>query len=129
MHWLQNILKRKYIVLDANVILRYLLNDVQEQYDIVDEVISKYSCIAYLEVIEEVVYVLQKVYNVNRDDVKDCITRLMQDITIDKSDILSVALDEYCKSPKIDFVDCILCGYAKTGRKVFSFDKKLNKRL
>ena len=129
MRWLQDIAKRKYVVLDANAVLRYLLKDIPEQYKIACDVIAQNKCIVYLEVIEEVVFVLLKQYEVSREDIRSSIITLMEDITFDKKDILQIALDEFCNKPKIDFVDCILCGYSKTGRKIFSFDKKLNKRI
>ena len=129
MRWLKDILKNKTVVLDANAILRYLLKDIEEQYNEMCDLIASEKCVVYLEVVEEVVFVLQKQYNVEREEIKDSFIELMRDIDFDKPDILLIALNEYCSPPKLDFVDCLLCGYSKTGRKVFSFDKKLNKKL
>ena len=129
MRWLQDIITRNYVVLDANAILRYLLQDVDEQYRVMCDLIARRRCIVYLEVVEEVVFVLQKQYKVTREEIQTSIITLMSDVTFDKKDVLRIALDEYCSKPQIDFVDCLLCGYSKTGRKVFSFDKKLNKRI
>ena len=128
MHWLKNIVSRKPIILDANAVLRYLLDDIKEQHDIVSDLIASHRCIVYLEVIEEVVFVLQKHYGTPREEIKESIAILSKDVIIDKVNVVKIALDEYCKPPKIDFVDCLLCGYSKTGRKVFSFDKKLNRK-
>ena len=129
MRWLRDIVTHNYVILDANADLRYLLADVDEQYKIMCDLVARRHCIVYLEVVEEVVFVLQKQYRISRDEIRTAINTLMKDVIFDKKDVLRIALDEYCKKPQIDFVDCLLCGYAKTGRKVFSFDKKLNKRI
>ena len=49
------------ILIDANVILRYLLNDVEEMSKKAEEVI-KYGAWTLPEVIAEVIYVLKSVY-------------------------------------------------------------------
>ena len=128
MLWLKGIFNKKPIVLDANAVLRYLLNDNEDQHNIISDLIASYKCIVYLEVIEEVVFVLEKHYKATREEIRNSLLALSEDVKIDKINILQIALDEYCKPPKVDFVDCLLCGYTKTGRKVFSFDKKLNRK-
>lgn len=129
MKWLKNILNRNIAVLDTNVILRYLLEDNEEMTQQSKFIITNYNCKVYLEVICEVVYVLQGLYSVDRANIKNSIFQLSKDVDIDKLDILSIALDEFCNKPKKDFVDCLLYGYHKKGYSVFTFDKKLQKLL
>ena len=65
-----------------------------------------------MEVACEVVYVLQKVYSVSRDDIADQLTRLVQEelIFMDKSAVFLKALDCY-RHNTLDFVECLLWGY------------------
>jgi len=90
------------ILLDANYILRYLLQDHEEMFLIAKETIHNNGCMVLNEVVAEVVYVLQKVY----------------------SDVL-LAL-QYYQERNIDFVDGYLCAL-KDEYEVKTFDKKLLK--
>lgn len=128
MQWFKNMFSKNFAILDANVILRYLLND-EDFFSESEELIESKNCGTYLEIISEVVYVLQSVYKVPRDDIKISLIELSKDITIDKYDVLKIALDAYVEKPKLDFVDCLLYGYSRLGRKVYTFDKKLIKKM
>jgi len=55
------------VLIDANIILRYLLRDIEEQYIVACKIIDN-GCCTTTEVIAEVVYVLLKVYKVQRTD-------------------------------------------------------------
>lgn len=44
MRWLKDILKNKTVVLDANAILRYLLKDIEEQYNEMCDLIASEKC-------------------------------------------------------------------------------------
>ena len=52
-------------LLDANAVLRYLLEDVQEQSDVVASQVEQGAEVT-LEVLAECVYVLSGVYHVDR---------------------------------------------------------------
>ena len=129
-----NLLKRifhKTVILDANIILRYLLNDDEILSSKAHEIINSYNCKVYLEVIAEVVFVLQSKngYNVPRIDIAEQLLLLSKDVCIDKLEVLEYAIKAYCESPKLDFVDCLLYGYHRCGKKVYTFDKKLDKKM
>ena len=130
MNLLKHIFPKK-IVLDANVILRYLLNDNEELSKRARDIISTQRCIMYLEVVCEVVFVLQskKTYNIPREEIKAQLVNLSYEVEIDKYDILKYALEAYCGKPKLDFVDCLLYGYNKSGYDIVSFDDKINKKI
>ncbi|MBF0101846.1 MAG: twitching motility protein PilT [Desulfobacterales bacterium] len=51
-------------IVDANVVLRYILNDHPKLSPIAAEVLENHRAILVTEVMCEIVYVLQKVYNV-----------------------------------------------------------------
>ena len=88
------------------------------------------SCHVTLEVLAEVCYVLEGLYQVSRDDIINNFRKLNNDITILNADILFRALEIFNKTPKLDFVDCLLYGYRKErGLDIITFDRKLQKRL
>lgn len=83
-----------------------------------------------LEVLAEVCYVLEGVYQVSREDVAKDFCKLNNDVSIINADVLLRALEIYDTMPKLDFVDCILYGYNKErGIEIVTFDKKLKKRM
>ena len=51
------------VMLDANMILRYLLNDNQEMADIAEQYLNDGDVSVTIEVLAEVVYVLKGVYS------------------------------------------------------------------
>ena len=115
-------------LIDANVILRYLLCDHEEMSAKARTVIL---CGAYttVEVLAEVVYVLQGVYSASREEVCEWITALLDDVHVENSGALKHALKAFAET-KLDFVDCVLLGYHRImGIEIFTFDKKLNRLL
>ncbi|ABP65738.1 hypothetical protein Csac_0084 [Caldicellulosiruptor saccharolyticus DSM 8903] len=62
--------KKKILkLIDANVILRFLLNDIAELNQIAKEIIKNNEVLILNEVVAEIVYVLEKVYKVERKDI------------------------------------------------------------
>lgn len=115
-------------ILDANAILRYVIEDNQEQAKIVAEEIRKGSCTT-LEVIAEVVYVLSGVYKIPRHETSWIIHCLMLDLRVEDERSLRYAMGIFDQT-SLDFVDCLLIAYHKVlGLDVLSFDKKLNKGM
>jgi len=55
------------VVIDTNAVLRFLLNDNEEQSKQVGQIIARFNCIVPVEVITEVVFVLSKVYFYGRE--------------------------------------------------------------
>ena len=58
------------ILIDANVILRYLLKDVDDVAEESSRIIER-GAFTISEVLAEVVYVLMKVYYVERQEISD----------------------------------------------------------
>ncbi|MBR4462476.1 MAG: PIN domain-containing protein [Erysipelotrichaceae bacterium] len=120
----------KSILLDANAVLRYLLDDVHDQHQTVKEAIESKNCVCILSTIQEVVYVLENYYHVPRKAIANALLPLKDLTEIEDEDVFVSALRYYLETPKIDFADCIMCGY-RTNRDIdiLTFDKKLEKKL
>lgn len=83
------------------------------------------------EVLAEVVYVLEKVYNIKNDEISDTLLDLFKysNIVVDDFEVLEEALLLFSRR-RLNFIDTLLYAYHKDkGHQVFTFDKKLNKLL
>ena len=116
-------------IADANIILRYLLNDNElfskEAINIIEENLIHIP----FEVLAEVVYVLEKVYNIPRSKIQHALKILINypNIQTYNKDIFINAIEIFDEH-NIDFVDSILIAYNhQTNATIFSFDKKLKK--
>ena len=81
--------------------------------------------------VAEVVYVLEKVYRIERTEISLSLEKLFEGDTTYTFDldILTKALEIF-SSRKIDFVDTLLCGYSLVrGNDVKTFDKRINKYI
>ena len=114
------------MLLDANVLLRYILNDHPELSTRAKEIIQNSDDVfAPNEVIAEVVYVLSSVYKVERGDVEKMLNLLMNDVSFSDRKAMTLALS-YFSETKLDFVDCIIAAeHISNGTEISSFDKKL----
>lgn len=118
-------------IVDANLILRYLLQDSAQFIEQASDKLENYPVFIPNEVIAEVVYVLEKVYKVERPLIFDSLRNLIRydNISTPNNSIVLEALKVYSEV-KIDFVDSLLYAYSKIGgHTVFTFDKKLNQML
>jgi len=115
------------IVLDANYILRFLIKDNNDMYDIAKEAIKNNDCFIDNEVLAEVVFVLIKVYNTSKSDIKNTLVKFLsfENIILNSKPTILKALELFDEK-NIDFVDAILCAKSKK-YEVKTFDKKLNK--
>lgn len=119
------------IIVDTNVILRYLLQDNEELSSKAIEIIDNNEIFIPTEVIVEVSYVLKKVYNVEKDKIFETIKLLldMENIKFKNKKTIEVAFKIYSEK-NLDIVDCILYAYNKVEKfEIKSFDKKLCKIL
>lgn len=115
-------------LIDANILLRYLLNDNMQQKVLADEAIQNGSCTT-IEVIAEVVHVLLRVYKVSRSEISMAIHHILLDVKVENLKSLRYALGLFNQT-SLDFVDCLLVAYHKVlGVDILSFDKKLNSAL
>ena len=115
-------------LLDANAVLRYLLEDIQEQ---VDEVAEAVACGAEVtvEVLAECVYVLSGVYEVPRSAIAESLGLLLDEVACRRGNAAAAALGLYAGS-SFDFVDCVLAAeHDISSKPVLTFDKKLRQLL
>lgn len=115
-------------IVDANIILRYILDDHAELSPKAADILEQQSVTLPMEAACEVVYVLQKVYSVDRKTIQQQMTDLLNEalVTMDKPDVFLKAL-EYYSTSRLDFVDTLLCAYHTVEQQeIFTFDKKLN---
>ena len=113
--------------IDANVILRYLLDDHAELSEKASGIIEGESVFVSMEVMCEVVYVLCGVYKVRRDDVAKRLADFVKhpNVSMDHVAVFCRALVAFAED-NIDFVDSILFAhYAVSGDGILTFDKKL----
>ena len=116
-------------IADANIILRYLLEDDETLSKKAGEIIDKINIHLPFEVCAEVVYFLEKVYVVPRENIRNALALLIgyQNISTNDKSVFISALEIY-HTKNIDFVDALLVAYNQvTGAIVHSFDKKVNK--
>ena len=117
------------VMLDANMILRYLLNDNQEMADIAEQYLNDGDVSVTIEVLAEVVYVLKGVYSMEHDKIADTVKGFLELVSCQENAVLNVALDTYAER-NLDFVDCVLYGHhAVKSVDIATFDKKLLKLI
>ena len=113
------------VMLDANMVLRYLLNDNPIMYEKAKQLLKQDNVWVTFEVIAEVVYVLCKVYSMERQIVSNKVREFAGLVECRESDVLNLAIDTYAVK-NLDFVDCVLYAYNKIdGFEIATFDKKL----
>jgi predicted nucleic-acid-binding protein len=109
----------------------FILQDNIDQADFAEEQMRQNKFLIPIEVITEIVYVLSKIYNIDNKTIEQIIKSVLnlQNAVISHKRVIELALQVYART-KLDFVDCILIGYAKIeDHNIISFDKKLNKYL
>ena len=118
---------------DTNVVLRYLLRDIPEQFtqaaDFFEQIRTGRKKMLFLEsVLVECVYILTKYYNVPKKEAAEALAGLMQYKGVVNKDkaALSAALALYGEN-NLDPVDCFLLAKARhDAMQVFTFDKAFN---
>lgn len=111
---------------DANILIRYIINDDEIMAAKADEAVNSGLLFVLPEVFAEVVYMLTKVYGIERSDVADSMIELLDFVSTTSTEIMKTAFQNY-RETNLDFVDCILAAYAIfDNQQILSFDKKLN---
>jgi len=118
-------------IVDANVVLRYLLADVPTLFTRSEQILENEAVHLPFEVLAEIVYVLDNVFAVSRAEISASLADLPRYPNVSTSDaeVALRALDTY-STTILDIVDSLLCGYRSVrGAEVVSFEKQINKRL
>ena len=121
--------RKNTVVFDANMILRYLLNDNEKMAEKAEQYLNRDTVIVTTEVIAEVVYVLKGVYHMERSLIGRVIVDFLRMVQCRDSEIVRLALETYTRE-SLDFVDCVLYAYHRVENvEVATFDKKLIRLL
>ena len=113
------------VMFDANMILRYLLNDNAEMAEKAEQYLDAGDVSVTIEVIAEVVYVLKGVYSLDRGKIAETVKDFLGYVSCSEDEVLHLALDTFGVRT-LDFVDCVLYAYHKVkGIEIATFDKKL----
>ena len=122
----------KKVVIDTNLLVRYLINDDQKKAAAVDNLLDKaingeVKIIVPSVVIAELVWVLESFYQLKADAILELVEAIVNTAgldVIDKSTVIS-ALRLY-KSRNIAFIDAWIIEFAKERgiKTIYTFDKK-----
>jgi len=123
----------KVYLIDTNVILRYLLNDhkrfsPKSKAFMQDVANGLEKADLAPVVVVECVYVMEKFYEIPKNEIVDKLSRILNIkgiVNPDKSEILA-ALVKY-ENSNADIVDCVLATKSSPQRVVVSFDKDLER--
>jgi len=119
------------LIIDANVILIYLLRNNEGFYErsanLLDDIfLGKKKILILHSVLAEVAYVLQKFYKIDNKEIEKFLTEFlgMETIKAHDKEVVLEALKIF-GSKKLDFMGCILCAYSKD-HVIIAFDGKVN---
>ena len=118
------------------MVLRFLIGDVPELYLKAEEIfkqIENHSIWAILleSVFTEIIFVLEKVYKVERHIIQNHLQKILalKGIVNPQKEILYRALEIYAQS-KFDIVDCLLAAYGKINEiEIISFDEDIRRAM
>ena len=116
-------------IIDANIVLRYLLRDNIEQHKKAVVIIESNRLFIPNEIAAEIVYVLERVYEIPKKEIKEVLTLLFtkENFEFIDKDVILFALRYYAEY-NLDYADALLVSYIKIHKaEVLTFDKKLIK--
>ncbi len=124
------------LIADANLFLRFLLNDIPNQYSIAKKLFSKakngqLEIIVPQIIIFEIAFSLDKYYHFPKTEMIDKLSLLIatQYFKIQDKEIFQIALNLY-QSNNLSLTDCFLLAKSQVMEiEIFTFDKNLIKLL
>ena len=119
------------VLLDTNAVLRFILKDVSKQHKEIVQFISVNPSAIRLEVLIEMIFVLEKYYKKNRQEIAHIVSVLgkTENLLIQYPRVVAKALIFFVEY-ELDIVDCILCAFNDImGYEVFTFDKGMKTLL
>ena len=115
---------------DTNVLVRLLVRDDARQVAAAEAFVAR-GAWASLLVIAETMWVLREVYDRDHEEIADAIRVLLDipSLTVQDSEVVTAALDQYQRRPALGFSDCLVLEIArKAGHlPLGTFDKNLGK--
>lgn len=124
------------VLLDANVLIRFLTRDHEEHYlksvEIFRDIESgKIEAILMDFILAEVIYVLKRIYKHEKKDISSALKKLLlyKHLYTENKLVTFEALEIYADK-NIDFADSLLCAKSKLeGFQIVSFDKDIGRCL
>ena len=122
------------VLLDANILIRFLTKDHEEHYLKSVEIFHKIEAgeteaLLMDFILAEVVYVLKRVYKHEKNDISSALKKLLlyKHLYTENKLVTFEALDIYAKR-NIDFADAMLCAKKSIeGFEIISFDKDVKR--
>jgi predicted nucleic acid-binding protein len=115
--------------LDANVILRLLLNDVPEQHQQARALIAREGTFVVADAaVVEVIFVLGRAYDLSREQQYEAVVGVLSLPQIESSlEAVLSSFELYLEHPKLSFEDCWLVTASQRdgAEPLWTFDKKL----
>ena len=115
---------------DTNVLVRLITRDDRKQVAAAEDFISKGAWVSTL-VLVEASWVLAAVYELTHPEIATAVDMLLQhkELTIQESDTVAAALEQYRRRPALGFSDCLILEVAlKAGHvPLGTFDRDLGK--
>ena len=115
---------------DTNVLVRLITRDDRKQVAAAEAFISKGAWVSTL-VLVEASWVLAAVYELTHPEIATAVDMLLQhkELTIQESDTVAAALEQYRRRPALGFSDCLILEVAlKAGHvPLGTFDRDLGK--
>ena len=116
--------------LDANVVLRVILNDVPDQAERAARYLDRSPCYVTDVVIAECVFVLEKTYKLDRVFITTSLSSLFELKTLSYNEaIITEALDLYGSLRTLSFADCYSVAEAMLNEnRLITFDRAILKK-
>jgi len=115
---------------DTNVLVRLVTRDDRKQVAAAESFISKGAWVSTL-VLVEATWVLASVYELTHPELVTAIDMLLhhRDLTIQDSETIAAALEQYRRRPALGFSDCLILEVARKAGHVplGTFDRDLGK--
>jgi predicted nucleic-acid-binding protein len=115
---------------DTNVLVRLVARDDRKQVATAETFISKGAWVSTL-VLVEATWVLAAVYELTHPEIATAVDMLVQhkNLTIQDSDTVAAALEQYHRRPALGFSDCLILEVARKAGHVplGTFDRDLGK--
>ena len=116
--------------IDTNVLVRLITGDDPTQVRVAEEFVQRGAWVSHLA-LAEAAWVLASIYQKKPSEIANAIEMLLNHahLTIESSEVVSLALDNFRAKPTVGFSDCLLVEIArKAGHlPLGTFDRNLGK--
>jgi predicted nucleic-acid-binding protein len=117
---------------DTNVLVRLIAQDDPKQAQAAADFVKAGAWVSHI-VLAETIWVLKSVYNLDHARIQVVVDTLLNNVNLSVQDaeVVTEALEEYCRHPKLGFSDCLIVQIARRAghEPVGTFDKGLSKLM